>query len=54
MLAKIGFISFDDLLLKPAGLDEIVGGGESGDNFWHATDNEVFLEQALELFGNVR
>ncbi len=53
MLAKIGFVSFDDLPLKPAGLMKSWRRRKVVDNFWHATDNEEFLEQALELFGNV-
>ena len=53
MFAKIGFVSLDDLLLKPTGFDEVACLGESGDNFGHTTDNKVFLEQVLELFGNV-
>ena len=53
MFAKIGFVSLDDLLLKPSGFDEVACLGESGDNFGHTADNKVFLEQVLELFGNV-
>lgn len=53
MFAKIGFVSLDDLLLKPSGFDEVACLGESGDNFGHTADNKVFLEQVFELFGNV-
>ena len=45
MFAKIGFVSLDDLLLKPSGFDEVACLGESGDNFGHTADNKVFLEQ---------
>lgn len=53
MFAKIGFVSLDDLLLKPSGFNEVACLGESGDNFGHTTDNKVFLEQVHELFGDV-